>query len=225
MTTLTPVAEGIWCRSAPQNFFGFHVGTRMTVVRLTSGGLLLHSPVSITPELRAAIDELGPVRHIVCPNLFHHLYAGEALAAWPQAVLHGPEKLQRKRGDLKFGATLTERPHPDWGGDFELVTIEGCLLGETAFYHRPTRSLIACDLVENFAHSDHLPTRWYLRLGGILGEVGWHRMLRLVYVNRRKARASFDRILQWPFERLVLAHGDVLEDDAREKLRKAMNWL
>lgn len=225
VAALTAVADGIWCAASHQKFLAFHIGTRMTVVRLSGGGLLLHSPVPITPALRAAVDALGTVRHIVCPNLFHHLYAGEAVTAWPQALLHGPEKLQHKRKDLKFGATLTETLHADWAADFELLTIEGSLLGETVFYHRPTRSLIASDLVENFHHTDHLPTRWYLRAGGLLGHVGWHPLLRLVYVRRRKARASIDRLLQWPFERLILAHGEILERDAREQVRQGLSWL
>ena len=225
MSLLTPVAEGIWCAAAPQIFIAFHIGTRMTVVRLSGGGLLLHSPVPVTPELRAEIDALGPVRHIVCPNLFHHLYAGQAAVAWPQAILHGPAKLHRKRADLPFKAVLTETPHADWATDFELLTIEGCLLGETVFYHRATRTLIAADLVENFKDASHAPTRWYLKLGGLLGNVGWHPLLRMVYVQRRKARACIDRLLQWPFERLVLAHGEIIERDAREQVRQGLSWL
>lgn len=225
MSLLSPVAEGIWCAAAPQTFIAFHIGTRMTVVRLSGGGLLLHSPVPVTPELRAEIDVLGPVRHIVCPNLFHHLYAGQAAAAWPQAILHGPAKLHRKRADLPFKAVLTATPHADWAADFELLTIEGCLLGETVFYHPATRTLIAADLVENFKDAAHAPTRWYLKLGGLLGNVGWHPLLRMVYVQRRKARACIDRLLQWPFERLVLAHGEVIERDAREQVRQGLSWL
>lgn len=225
MSALEAIADGLWCATSPQTFLGFHVGTRMTVVRLGNGSLLLHSPVAIAPLLRAEIDALGPVRHIVCPNLFHHLYAGEAVAAWPQALLHGPAGLHRKRKDLSFGATLAETPHPDWQGDLQLVTIEGCLLGETVLYHPATRTLITSDLVENFSQADHLPTRWYLKLGGILGHVGWHRLFRLVYRDRKAARASLERILQLPFERVVLAHGEILERDARQQVRQGMSWL
>lgn len=225
MTHLIPVAEGIWCAAAPQTFIAFHIGTRMTVVRLSGGGLLLHSPVPVTPELRAEIDALGPVKHIVCPNLFHHLYAGQAAAAWPQALLHGPAKLHAKRRDLAFQAVLTDQPHADWAADFELLTIEGCLLGETVFYHRPTRTLIAADLVENFKDASHAPTRWYLKLGGIYGKPGWHPLLRMMYIKRRKARASMQRILDLPFERVLVAHGANIERDARAIIRDGLRWL
>ena len=208
MASLLPIVDNIWTVRAPQAFFGLHVGTQMTIVRLPGGGLLLHSPIPVTPEIKAAIDALGPVRHIVCPNSFHHLHAGSALAAWPQAKLHGPEALHRKRRDLRFDAVFGEAPHPDWADELIGITIDGSLLGETVLYHKASKTLITVDLIENFSHHDHTPTRWYLRLGGIYGRAGWHRLLRAVYVNRRKARASLQRILALPFERVLVAHGD-----------------
>jgi hypothetical protein len=204
---------------------GLHVGTRMTVIRLSSGELLLHSPIPLSSELRTAIDALGQVAHIVCPNLFHHMYAAEAATAYPQAMLHGPANLQSKRRDLRFGAVLTDQPHSDWRGDLELLTIEGCVLGETVFYHPATRTLIACDLVENFHQSSHWLTRNYLRLGGVLGRVGWHPLLRVAYRDRKLARTCIDRLLAWPFERVVLAHGDLLTDNAHALVREGLAWL
>jgi hypothetical protein len=225
MTTLKSIDDGLWAVRAAQNFIGLHVGTQMTIVKLSGGGLLLHSPVAITPELKAQIDALGAVRHIICPNLFHHLHAGSALAAWPQAKLHGPEALQRKRKDLRFDAVFGETPHPDWADDLTGITIDGSLLGETVLYHKATRTLITVDLVENFSHHDHAITRWYLKLGGIYGRAGWHRLLRMTYFNRRKARASMQRILALPFERVLVAHGDNIERDAGRVIREGLRWL
>jgi hypothetical protein len=225
MPTLQPFAQNIWTALAPHAFMGLHVGTRMTVIRLSSGKLLLHSPIPLKSELRAAIDALGPVAHIVCPNQFHHMYAAEAVMAYPQATLHGPAALQRKRKDLRFGAVLTDQPHPDWRDDLELLTIEGCMLGETIFYHRATRTLIACDLVENFHQSTHWLTRNYLRLGGVLGRVGWHPLLRIAYRDRKRARACVDRVLAWPFERVALAHGELLTENAHASVREGLAWL
>ncbi|AOJ10077.1 DUF4336 domain-containing protein [Burkholderia mayonis] len=225
MPALASFAKDIWTASAPHSFIGLHVGTRMTVLRLSSGMLLLHSPVPLEGRLRSEIDALGEVAHIVCPNLFHHTYAAEAATAYPRALLHGPAALQRKRKDLRFGAVLTDTPHPEWRGDLELLTIEGCMLRETVFYHPTTRTLIACDLVENFRRSPHWLTRNYLRMGGILGHVGWHPLLRVVYRDRQVARACVDKLLEWPFERVALAHGDPLTDNAHDSVRQGMAWL
>lgn len=52
------------------------------------------------------------------------MYAEEAAAAYPHAMLHGPAALQRKRKYLRFGTVLTDRPHPDWPGLEERDSIE-----------------------------------------------------------------------------------------------------
>ncbi|WP_428310386.1 DUF4336 domain-containing protein [Hydrocarboniphaga sp.] len=222
---LTQLAENLWISSIPHQFMVLHIGTRMTVVRLSSGDLLLHSPIALSGDLRRAIDALGPVKHIVCPNMFHHSYAGEVLRAYPGAKLYGPAKLQKKRPDLKFTATLSDTPPADWNGELLPTTIAGSLMAETVLYHVASRSLITSDLVENFHDNAHAFTRWYLKAGGILGKVGWHPLLRLVYVNRRKARASLEQILALPFDRVIVAHGDIITTDARETLRQGMSWL
>lgn len=225
MNQLHPVAPDLWVTDIPHRFVGLHLGTRMTVIRLESGFLVLHSPVPITDALREEILAIGLVRHIICPNLFHHTYAAKAKAAFPGALLHGPAKLQRKRKDLKFDAVLSETPHPDWQDQLLLLNIEGSLLNETLFYHPESRTLISCDLVENFSRCEHAPTRWYLKLGGIFGKVGWHPLLRLVYLNRRQARQSIDRLFDWPFEKVILSHGDVLTENARDAVRSGLAWL
>lgn len=225
MSQLENIAENIWAASAPHRFAGLHVGTRMTVLRLSSGAVLLHSPIELSDDLRAAIDAIGPVQHIVCPNLFHHVYAGEAVAAYPQALLHGPLKLHRKRSDLHFDAVLSDAPHADWQQDLLPVTIAGSLLGETVLFHPASRTLITSDLVENFKTHPHWLTRNYLKLNGVLGHVTWPRIMRVVYLDRNAARASVERILALPFERVIIAHGDIIGENARETLRAGLKWL
>ena len=99
------------------------------------------------------------------------------------------------------------------------------MLDETVFYHPASRTLIACDLVENFHGSPHKPTDWYLKAQGLHGRIGWPRLMRWLYRDRKAARASLDRLLQWPFERVVVAHGDIIRQDAREAVRDGMAWV
>lgn len=225
MPQLQPIADSIWTTSFAHRWMGLHIGTRMTVIRLSTGGVLLHSPVPIAEQLRGEIDALGPVAHIVCPNLYHHVYAGQAVKTYPKALLHGPSELRHKRKDLVFGADLSHTPHPDWKSDLIPLPIDGCLLRETVFFHPATRTLITCDLVENFESSPHWPTRTYLKLAGIHGHIGWSRLLRFLYRDHNAARASIDRLLEWPFDRVIISHGNIISENARETIRHAFAWL
>lgn len=225
MSQLETIAKDLWVSKAAHSFAGLHVGTRMTVIRLSSGAVLLYSPIPLTADLRAAIDAIGPVQHIVCPNLFHHMYAGEAIKVYPGAKLYGPAKLHKKRSDLRFDAVLSEVPDEEWQNDLLAITIEGSLMGETVFYHRVSKTLITSDLVENFQTHPHWFTRSYLQMNGMLGKVTWPPMMRIVYLHRKAARASVERMLALPFERIVIAHGDIITDDARATLRRGLEWL
>lgn len=57
--------------------------TRMTVVRLANGDLLLHSPIAFDDALAGELQQLGTVRHFVSPNQFHYAHIGEWQKAFP----------------------------------------------------------------------------------------------------------------------------------------------
>jgi hypothetical protein len=225
MSELAPVADDVWCVRVPSRFAGFAIGTRMTVVRLPGGGLLLHSPVPIDDALRAELDRLGPVEHIVAPNRYHHLYAGQVKALYPSATLSAARGLEKKRPDLAIDRVFDETPAPGWGDTFDLVTIDGCMLGETVLLHRPSKTLVSADLVEYFEHHEEWWTRQYLKAAGVYGEVAWNRLLKFMYRDRAAARASLDRIFGWDFDRVTIAHGDIIEHDARDRVVKSFGWL
>ena len=223
--TLQRIDDGLWAAASPCTWMGLHVGTRMTVVRLSGGGLLLHSVAPMTGPLRTEVEALGPVAHIVLPDLYHHLFVGPWSDAFPRARIHAPPGMARKRPDLRIDSELSEAPHPDWARDLRPVFIAGCMFRETVFVHPRTRTLICADLIENFSGSDDGITRLYLRAAGLLGRPGFSRFLRFVYRKRPAARASLERLLAEDFERVVLCHGDVLEKGGREALRLAYDWL
>ena len=83
---LKPFAEHVWTESRRAKFLGVETGTRMTVVRLSDGGLFVHSPVALDLETRREVDALGEVRAVVAPSVFHHLFVGEWMAAYPKAL-------------------------------------------------------------------------------------------------------------------------------------------
>lgn len=217
---LTERAPGLYTADAPLSFFGLRVGTRMTVLKLDDGSLLVHSPIELSPELRREVDALGEVAHVVCPTTFHHLYAGPWKQAYSRARLAGPKALHRKRGDLRFDGEVTTMP------GLENVAVEGSMLQETVFVHAKTRTLISSDLTENFDQPvDHLPTRLYLKANGTYLKVGWPRVLRTAYKDRKAARRSIDQLLEHDFDRVIVAHGRPIETGGREAIRSTFEFL
>lgn len=222
---MEPLAENLWTSAQPLRFLGIETGTRMTVARLASGGLFVHSPGPLDPETHAYVDALGPVAAIVSPSLFHHLWAGAWKEAYPEALLCACPGLERKRADLPWDRVLGDEPEALWQGELDQVFFGArSMENEVVFFHRASRSLVCCDIVFNLAtHPSHLTRLAAALLGNRRPGATWleHVMIR----NREAARGQIDRMLAWDIERIVLSHGEMIASDGREVLRRAYDWL
>lgn len=227
---LMEFGSDIWVCQGPTVPFlaGFSYPTRMVVIRLADGGLFIWSPVALTPELGAEIDRLGPVRHLVSPNKIHHLFMGEWESAWPEASLHASPGLERKRRDLDFDATLGNVPDPAWAGVVDQVCVSGSvIMSEIVFFHHESRTVIFADLIENFPRDWFTGWRgWLARLDGIVApSPGAPREWRWSFLRRREARAALARILDWPIENVIMAHGTLVRGDGKSFVETAFHWL
>ncbi len=123
---LEQMDEALWVVEGQiVSFLGAPYPTRSAIVRLQNGDLWVWSPVKLTAELRAGVDRLGPVRHLVSPNKLHHLYLPEWKAAFPGAQLWGPRSTIRKRPDLEFGEPLQSEPPRAWLADIDQAWFRG----------------------------------------------------------------------------------------------------
>ena len=229
-----PVAEDVWVVDAePMRIMGAAVPVRMTVMRLADDGLWLHSPTRCTPAALDAVEALGPVRHLVAPNVAHWTFLEEWQRRRPEATTWAAPGLRRRRQVRRSGVRLdhdlgTEPPEA-WVGEIDHVVIPGGAgFREVAFGHRASRTLVLTDLVLAL-ELDRVPapTRAYARVTGTTAPRGsTPRYLRpVIRLRRRDAAAAVNRILAWEPERVVFAHGRWFERDGAERLRRSLAWL
>ncbi len=219
------IAPEVWTAERPMRFLGLEMGTRMTLVRLASGGLWIHSPIALSAALRDAVDALGPVLAVVAPSLFHHLYVGEWMRAYPYASFSACPGLQEKRCDLAWTGVLGDEPEALWRGELEQVFFSARPLeNEVVFFHRQSRSIVSSDFIFNLStHASRL-TRLAARVLGN-GEPGVTLLERVLIRDRAAAREQVGRVAAWDAERIVLAHGDVIGSDGTAVLERAYRWL
>lgn len=223
---LRKLAENLWTIERPQRFWGLEVGCRMTVMRLEDGSLFLHSPVALDAQLRRELDELGTVRYAVAPNRFHHLYAGDVSRAYREARLWVAAGVERKRPDLEITGVLTDDAPAEWKREVDQLYFRGRPFeNEVVFLHRASRTLVLCDLAFNFGPAVPIVTRVVLTLLGGYGGFRTTRLDPLLIRDRGAARRSLEQILAWDFDRVVVAHGNVLERGGRDLLRAGYSWL
>ena len=223
---LRQLDDEIWVVDHPFRTFGLQIGTRSSVIRLADGSLFLHSPGPLSVSLAKQMDELGPVRCIVAPNRFHHLFIAETARAYQAAGVYLAPGLAQKRRDLSYNGELADEPAPAWSADLDQICVRGApWLNEVVFLHRRSRTLLLTDLVFNVEHSPSWVTRLFLRAAGAYGRLTSSRMLRLLVRDREAARESILRILEWDFERVIVTHGAIVEKAGRERLREGFDWL
>lgn len=216
----------LWVAEAPLRFYGIEVGTRMSVVRLSDGGLWVHSPIGLTNRLQHELDRLGPVRFVVCPNKLHHLFAEDYFSAYPEARVYAAPGLPEKRPELPFHGVLGDAPEPGWARDLDQAPFRGeKLLREVAFYHRESRTLILTDLLQTDHPGSPPLARIAHRLYRAHKNPGLPLPVRFGYRDKAAARASLRRVLSWDFERIALAHGHLVESNARAALARAFSFL
>jgi hypothetical protein len=221
---MTPFADEVWVEAREASFLGLETGTRMTVVRLSSGGLFVHSPVALDDATRRAVDAIGEVRAVVAPSVFHHLHMADWMRAYPGAVFGACPGLEWKRPDLSFSCVVADCVHDAWAGDLDQVYFSARRENEVVFFHARSRTMICSDALLNLSTHASATTRFVARLmGNRAPGAGWPE--RLMIRDRSLARRQVDRILAWDIEKIVLAHGRVVERDGREVVRRAYAWL
>ncbi len=226
MTLREYVPGQIWLQDYPIHYAGCDFDARMTVLRLSDGRLMIHSPSEIGGETKQAIAALGPVAFIVAPGTYHYFHVASCQAAFPDADTYICPGIERKCPELHFDWILGDRADPAWESDLDQVLVRGNrFIWETAFLHKPSKTLVLVDLIENIG-DDTPNTNWVLKLWWKTVLQMWNTPkpapeYQLGWKDKAAAKRSLERILEWDFERIVIAHGDLIEADAKEVARQA----
>ena len=238
INTLKQVGEDIWIVDGPivkMALYGIAVPfpTRMTIVRLSSRELWCHSPTKLTPNLKAQIDSLGSVRHLISPNKIHYVHIGEWASAYPEAIAWASpgvrDRAAHQQIDVAFDADLADKPPPQWSEDLDQFIFQGSrVMDEVVFFHRKSAILILADLIENFETEKVSKWfRWLLSLAGIVDPDGKTPLdLQMTFWGQKaQARRGLKRMLQWNPEKVILAHGRWYENNGTAELCRAFRWL
>ena len=100
------LGANIWDHEMPIQFGGIPLWHRMTVIRLTNGGLVVHSPTRLDLASQEEFQKLGPIVAIIAPSWWHDLYLREYLNTYPNAKLYGAPTLVRWNRSLPFTEIL-----------------------------------------------------------------------------------------------------------------------
>src|SRR5919112_1203315 len=231
---LKPAAEDLFIvDSGPLRIMGLPLPVRMTVIRLANGDVLMHSPTRFDARLKAEIEAIGPIRHLVAPNIAHWSFLQDWQRECPQATTWAApglrQRSQVKASGVRLDRDLPDASPPEWAGDIDQAIIPGAAgFREVAFFHRPSRTLVLTDLIVNLEPGKlPLAARAFAWATGTLAPDGKApAYLRLVVKRRRAAaRTAVGELVALAPGRGIFSHGLWFDRDGAAQLRRSLSWL
>ncbi|MDE2079401.1 MAG: DUF4336 domain-containing protein [Patescibacteria group bacterium] len=238
--TYKPLAENIGIVDGPLVYMSYPgvpfvsvpFPTRMTVVKLASGELWLHSPTAFNAALAKQLEAMGKVAHFVSPNLLHYAHIAEWARAFPNATTWASpgvrERARSRHIDVHFQKDLGGEAPAEWRNDLMQVVIPGAFLSELVFFHKASKTLILTDTIENF-ELDKIRQPYRFLVWASRSYAPDHGQmpidLRSTFLSKRaEARPAVEAMISWRPERIIVSHGACINADAEKALRFAFRW-
>ncbi len=229
------IADGVWTVDVGVKRWPLrHLPWRMTVMDSASGAIL-HSPVPLDDDTWDRLQsQVSSISHVVAPNEAHHLAlegvldrctaAGMTPQIWlaprlAEKLAWLKEKAAAANAKTFAGNSGTLVPGLDW---VHLAGVPG--LNEVVFFHAATKTLVVTDAVVNVCDHPNLATRTVFSLIGAYGGPKQPILWRKRATDRSALAAAVDTVLEWPFERVICAHGAVIESDVHATVERVFAW-
>ncbi|MEP6861930.1 MAG: hypothetical protein ABJE66_14985 [Deltaproteobacteria bacterium] len=195
----------------------------MTVAKLASGGLVVHSAIAL-PDY-AELDALGAVKFIVVPNGWHRMDAKAYVERYPEAKVLAPPGSKKKiskvvpvTGEL---SDLVDR-------DVALTTVAGTKDLEALMTVRSGErtTLVFTDAIFNMPHKTGFQG---FVLKHVMGSSGGPRVSRIGKMFMVKDKPAFaaqlEQLAARGVTRVVVSHHEVISVDAAGALRDVASSL
>ena len=213
------IKKDIWVAETKFKLFGADFGNRMTVIRVGTGELLLHSPIKISDAILNSVRKLGKVSFIVTPNNFHGLFVEEWRKKFPEAKYFTAKEV-KENDNLTFSLGSLRSEY--FGRKIEIIKIDGApKVNEYAFIHKESKTLILTDIAFNIGANVSLWSKVFFKLNGAFDKFGPSRLMKTMISDPVALSNSIEKILSFDINRIIVSHGNILESNARGALKEA----
>jgi len=194
---------------------------RMTVVALNGGGTAVFSPVALHERAMRDIESLGAPSFLIVPNGFHRLDSRIWKQRYPDMkVISPPGAKARVEEAVPVDATTDILAD----ANVDLIIAAGTPEAESALIvrRRAGTTLVLNDLISNIRHPKGIGANIMARLFGFgVKRPQMAREVKWLLVKDRPALAK--QLRGWAeiadLQRVIVSHGDILEESPEESLR------
>ena len=219
---LTEIDDGLWTVTGQLDMPLAHLQRRMTVVRLSSGGLVIYSAIALDEPQMQQLEAWGQPAFLIIPGDHHRMDAHIWKDRYPALTVIAPVGARTAAEE----AVRVDATTADFGDEaISFVTVGGMSGHEAALIvRRPAgTTLIVNDIIGNLPESSGL----FLRLTGFAGDEPQVPLpVRLGLKDRDALR---DQLLAWAdlprLRRIIVSHGEPIAADAAAQLRAVAEKL
>ncbi len=220
MGKLQKIAEHIWTLEYPLQLFGLKLGRRVTILETKPGQLFIHSTGPFTIDESAAIYDLGNVNFIIEATTLHDTFSKEGQAAFPETPYLVPEHFPAKRmGEQARFISVSSTLLADHLQVQKLMGMQ--FINEYAMYHPQTKSLLLGDVLLNLEDATGYSKFAFKYTAGVKTWPAIDRPFKMSIKNKQDFQKSLQTIYQWDFERIIMAHGHIIHNNAKEEFFNA----
>jgi hypothetical protein len=221
-TTWRQLPDDVASISFPWRALGIDFKRNVTLLHLADGRVIIHSSAPFAKEDIAAIRRFGEPAWLVDATLMHDTFAKDGHQAFPDLRYLAPEGFAEVSG---ISTTSLYPPPSDWTGEIDVFKIDGVRSNEHALFHRRSRTLVGADLFFSFPKDIHgwqrFFVRHFMRLPRLFGISAFFR--RLVVRDKEAFKHSVNALLALDFERLMVAHCEPIDKDAKRAVEQALS--
>jgi len=230
MPHIEPIAEGLNYHEYPIRMaWGLaRFGAKSLIFKAEDNAVGIISPGPIKGDMATALTTLGPVKYLIAPNCYHHIFLAAAARQFPEAIVYVPPYLAKKIAKIPSKHTVLESgaTYP-WSSALDHHLLDGMpKMNEFLFLHRESRTLIATDFIFNISTYETALTRLAFQLMGAYKPMSTCCRLFRSYISNKTAFAgSVKAISKWNYDRVVVSHGDIIESDEVPHVNRSIDQL
>ena len=135
--------------------------------------------------------------------------------------------MRERHPTLPIARVLSADPEPEWSDELDQALTAGNeFFSEVVWLHKASGTLILTDLIENL-YAEHVGLMWRLFIP-LLGQ--WQKPVpapehRWFLFDPDAFERSIERVRTWEFDRVILAHGRFLENEAKQTFDAVMDRM
>jgi hypothetical protein len=219
---LRQLDSSLWVNEVPFRLLGIDFGNRMTCIQLADNSFWLHSPTRYDRQTYDEVTGLGKIKYLITPSLMHNLFIMDWKQQDTSAQILAPAKAKKVDADINMDGMPEQELNALFLNEISCIAVNGIpMLQEYAFIHHASKTLILTDLAFNFGRDVKGWAGVFLKLYGAYNKFGPTITIRSLVRDKQAFRDSIATIAEQDFERIIVSHGGVVEQDGKEVFKTA----